>query len=233
LNVLFWVEALKKLSFLSLILSVLILPAVAIAQTKPNPVRQGVATFYDAAGEGSCLFGRSSNNQLIAAMNAPEYSNAAACGAYVQVKGPKGTITVQIVNVCPECQAGHLDLSQGAFSQIADPKLGKVPISWKIVSPALKGPIAYHFKQGSSQWWTAVQIRNHRNPIAKLEYYSGGKWITVPRQNYNYFVQSSGMGPGPYQFRVTDRYGNGLSDRNIKLIENGTVNGTRQFPAGP
>jgi expansin len=229
---------LKKISF-SLILTALILKFFAVTATsqpaiaQTNPTRQGIATYYDATGEGSCSLGRTSNSQLVAAMNASEYNNAAACGAYVQVKGPKGTVTVQIVTVCPECQAGHLDLSQSAFSKIADPKLGKVVISWKIVSPALSGPIAYHFKPGSSQWWTAVQVRNHRNPIAKLEYYAGGKWITVPRTDYNYFVQSGGMGPGPYQFRVSDRYGNVISDRAIKLIDNVVVNGTRQFPARP
>ena len=32
--------------------------------------------------------------------------------------------------------------------------------TWQVVSPALNGPIAYHFKDGSNQWWTAVQVRN-------------------------------------------------------------------------
>jgi hypothetical protein len=41
------------------------------------------------------------------------------------------------------------------------------------------------------------------------------------------------MGPGPYTFRVTDRYGNTLTDNNIPHVENGTVNGVGQFPAGP
>jgi expansin (peptidoglycan-binding protein) len=77
-------------------------------------------------------------------------------------------------------------------------------ITWQVVSPDLTGPIAYHFKDGSNQWWTAVQIRNHRNPIARLEYLDvGGQWITVPRTSYNYFVQTNpGMGPGPYTFRA-------------------------------
>ena len=41
------------------------------------------------------------------------------------------------------------------------------------------------------------------------------------------------MGPGPYSFRVTDSYGNVLTDSGIQHIENGTVNGTSQFPPGP
>jgi expansin (peptidoglycan-binding protein) len=172
---------------------------------------------------------------MVAAMNAEEYENAAVCGAYVHVVGPKGAITVRIVDLCPGCQAGHLDLSREAFAEIADLPQGRVPITWQLVSPALDGPVAYHFKDGSNQWWTAVQIRNHRNPVASLEYLDGsGQWVGVPRTAYNYFVQTEpGMGPGPYTFRVTDLYGNVLEDSGIPHVENGTVAGGAQFPAGP
>ena len=100
--------------------------------------------------------------------------------------------------------------------------------------PRAERPNCYHFKDGSNPWWTAVQIRNHRNPIAQLEYYAAGSWVSVPRTSYNYFVQTNpGMGPGPYTFRVTDSYGNMLTDTGISPIENGTVSGAGQFPAGP
>ncbi|MCB0093536.1 MAG: hypothetical protein KDE54_36855 [Caldilineaceae bacterium] len=167
-------------------------------------------------------------------MNADEYDNAALCGAYVRVNGPNGVVTVRIVDLCPECSAGHLDLSQEAFALIADPVQGRVTITWQVVSPDVDGPIAYHFKDGSNQWWTAVQVRNHRNPIAKLEYNDGSQWMAVARTDYNYFVQTEpGMGPGPYQFRVTDLYGNVLVDSDIPHTESGTVNGRAQFPRGP
>jgi expansin (peptidoglycan-binding protein) len=132
-------------------------------------------------------------------------------------------------------QTGHLDLSREAFARIADLPQGRVPIIWQQVSPAISGPIAYHFKDGSNQWWTAVQIHNHRNPIAKLEYRNAsGQWVSVPRTSYNYFVQTNpGMGPGQYVFRVTDSYGNVVSDSGIPHVENGTVNGASQFPPGP
>ena len=38
-------------------------------------------------------------------MNAEEYNNAAYCGAYVQVYGAKGSVTVRIVDLCPECHS--------------------------------------------------------------------------------------------------------------------------------
>ena len=212
--------------------SLIYLPLIASA--RQNLLHQGVATYYDATGAGACSFDPSPNDLMVAAMNGVEYNHSAYCGAFVQVNGPQGTIVVRIVDLCPECQAGHLDLSREAFAAIADLPLGVVPITWRVVSPAIAGPIAYHFKDGSNQWWTAVQIRNHRNPIAKLEYWTNGQWLAVPRTDYNYFVQTNpGMGPGPYTFRVTDLYGNTLVDSGIPFIENGTQNGSAQFPPGP
>lgn len=211
------------------------MPLVSRAPAKSNPIHQGVATYYDATGAGACSFDPSPTDLMVAAMNAEEYNNAAYCGAYVYISGPKGTVTVRIVDLCPGCLAGHLDLSQEAFAQIADLPQGRVPIQWQVVSPALPGPIAYHFKEGSNQWWTAAQIRNHRNPIVKLEYLNSDRlWIPVPRTSYNYFVQTNpGMGLGPYAFRVTDSYGNVLTDTGIPFVEDGTIDGAAQFPPGP
>lgn len=220
---------------------VLWLPLITTAATigepsegNSNPVHDGIATYYGATGAGACLFDPSPDDLMVAAVNAEQFDTAALCGAYVQVDGPDGTIVVRIVDRCPECEAGHLDLSQEAFALIAEPIRGIVPIRWQIISPEIDGTIAYHFKDGSNQWWTAVQIRNHRNPIASVEYFDGSEWVSVSRTAYNFFVQTDpGMGPGPYQFRVTDIYGNNLTDSNIPHIENGTVAGNGQFPAGP
>jgi expansin (peptidoglycan-binding protein) len=77
------------------------------------------------------MFDPSPDDLMVAAMNAEEYGHATVCGAYLAVSGPQGTVTVRIVDLCPECQAGHLDLPEGV-----------VAITWQAVSPALSGPIA-------------------------------------------------------------------------------------------
>jgi expansin (peptidoglycan-binding protein) len=212
--------------------SIIYLPL--IVHVKENPLHTGIATYYDATGAGACSFDPSPNDLMVAAMNNDEYNHAVYCGAYVQVTGPKGMVMVRIVDLCPECHTGHLDLSREAFAAIADLPLGVVSITWRVVSPEIPGPIAYHFKEGSNQWWTAVQIRNHRNPIAKFEYWNGSQWVTVPRVDYNFFVQTNpGMGVGSYTFRITDMYSNTLTDSGIPFIEGGTISGSEQFPPGP
>lgn len=197
----------------------------------PYATHRGEGTYYAATGAGNCSFpAQSGSPLLVAAMNNPDYNSALYCGAFVEATGPLGSVIVQIVDRCPECAAGDLDFSVAAFDRIARRQDGRVPISWRVVSPALSGPIRYHFKEGSHQWWMGVQIRNHRNPVFKFEYRnSAGSFVAVPRQSYNYFVIEN-AGVGPFTFRVTDFYGNVLTDSGIPLLADNSAPGAAQFP---
>ncbi len=207
-----------------------------IADCSPTPpMRSGFATYYTwANGGGNCMFDPTPNDLMVGAMNPADYAGSAACGSCVSVTGPRGTVTIRIVDQCGDCPQGNIDLSPQAFERIADLAQGRVPITWRFVSCPVQGNIIYHFKEGSNQWWTAVQIRNHRHPVLRLEYLtSGGTFRTVNRMEYNYFVEPNGMGPGPYTFRVTDVYGHVLLDHDIPHIPNASVSGTGQFPPCP
>lgn len=196
-----------------------------------EPTHSGEATYYTFAdGAGNCSFPATPNDLMVGAMNHTDYQASAACGTCAQIKGPSGEVTVRIVDRCPECPAGDIDLSPQAFEKIAELSKGRVPISWQYVPCDVSGPIVYRFKEDSNQWWTAVQLRNHKNGIAKLEVEKSGSFVKVTREDYNYFVDASGMGPGPYTFRVTDVYGNVLTDTGIAHVEAGEVAGKAQFP---
>jgi expansin len=200
----------------------------------PYTRQSGEGTYYAATGDGNCMFGPSPGNLMVAAMNERDYADSWICGGFVEVNGPEGSVIVRIVDRCPECRPGDIDLSREAFAEIARIEDGRVAIDWRILSPDLQTPIIYRFKEGSNQWWTAVQIRNHRNPIAKLEFLAGdGNFVEVPRERYNYFVFAAGMGPGPYTFRVTDIYGHTVTDSDISFREAGEVRGAAQFPPQP
>jgi expansin (peptidoglycan-binding protein) len=197
-------------------------------------VYSGEGTYYDIAQFGN--FGNCSieNNEfnpfLIGAMNASQYGKADFCGSCVLINGPKGSVKVHIIDQCPECKFGDIDLSPQAFDYLAPRVDGRIKISWKLVPCDVSGPIQFYFKEGSNQWWTAVQIRNHRNKIAKLEIWKGSAYVDVPRQDYNYFLASSGFGTGPYKFRVTDVYGNSIVEDNVVFKLTTEINGQNQFP---
>lgn len=242
----------------------LILPAILHALSggsggeKPAPqpeqppgfteTHTGNATYYSTAdGGGNCMFDPLPEPQFVGALNNPDYitptingksyPNATLCGAYAKVNGRKGSVVIKIVDRCPDatCTKGHIDLSPEAFAAIDDLKKGYVPITWQLVSPPLDGPLRFRYKDGSSQWWTAVQVLNHRNPVASVEVRQGNTWKPLVRTMYNYFLEKSGLGPGYHTFRLTDVFGN-------QLIETSTVhldeykgepqnwNGSGQFP---
>lgn len=79
---------------------------------------------------------------MVAAANAALYNNGAACGTRytVQCTGPtnagvpapcrNGPITVTIVDLCPGCGADQIDLSEQAFTTIADPNAGRIRIEY-------------------------------------------------------------------------------------------------------
>jgi expansin (peptidoglycan-binding protein) len=121
-------------------------------------------------------------------------------------------ITVRIVDLCPECEMGHLDLSQEAFAKIADPSAGNVPITWSVVPCDVSGNLSYEYKDGTSQWWTAIQVRNSRRVVQGMEWMASGAWTPINRTDYNYFVVDSGVGPNPIQVRITAVTGEQLMD---------------------
>ena len=193
----------------------------------------GDGTYYTADGTGHCSFDASPNDLMVAAMNAVDYNNAAWCGACLAVTGPMGSVTVRVVDQCPECLHGALDLSPQAFQMLSPLSAGRIPITWHEVACDVTGPIDYHFKDGANAYWTAIQIRNHRYPIATVEADTGSGYATIPRLDYNYFVQASGLGPGPYTLRVTDTRGQVLDDTGIALGASVARDGANQFPTCP
>lgn len=185
---------------------------------KPGTNYRGVATSYDAAdGNGACLYGPS-GDLMIAAMNHTDYESSRACGAYVLVRAAGGaSITVRIVNECPlPCAPGQLDLSREAFAKIADLSVGRLPVTWTLLSPGAPEAMSIRYKSGSTRWWCGIQVIGHRNPVAALEVRAGGGWRHLSRTEYNYFLSPDGSGCGG-PIRVTDIYGERLTVDGIAL----------------
>ncbi len=199
----------------------------------------GDGTFYDysasavqfPATAGACSYG-AVDDRMIAAMNQADYAGSAACGAQLVVTGPNGPVTVRVVDVCPECAPGDVDLSAEAFARIARPIDGRVAVSWRAEPASVSGPVSYRYKEGSSRWWTAIQVRNHRQPVARLEIRPAGAsgWIAVERMAYNYFVHPQAVPDAPLEVRITASDGSTLQD-TLPVPQGGlVVSGRGQFP---
>ncbi|MEK8034963.1 expansin EXLX1 family cellulose-binding protein [Ideonella sp. DXS29W] len=195
-------------------------------------VHEGEGTYYQYTEGGNCSF--PPPTMLTAAMNNTDYDGAKACGGCIAVTNPANgkTVQVRIDDRCPECAPGDVDLDQEAFAQIAELWQGRIPITWKYI--ACTAPtLSLYFDPGSSQWWTSVQVRDHRYPLAKLAWRvtgSGKPFVAVPRELYNVFIPAGGMGTGPYDFKLTDVYGQVVKLTNVALAPGQVVKTTKQFP---
>lgn len=197
-------------------------------------IHTGNGTFYGGGYEGGCaMLDPVSRDHWIVAMNLADYDNARLAGAYIQVTGELGTINMLVTDLLPEGEKGDLDLYTDAFPLIAPVEKGKVPVSWKIIpfEDAKNSPVQYKFKEGSTEYWCGVQVRNHLYPITRLEYLDeNGDFVEIPRRQYNYF-ESDSMGAGPFTFRITDIYGQMIVDEGIPLSYDDTkiIDGHVQF----
>ncbi|MFI7126797.1 expansin EXLX1 family cellulose-binding protein [Nonomuraea sp. NPDC050153] len=206
-----------------------LLPASAMARSgdsSNNKTRasakatSGKATFYELrSGGGNCSYPSPPAGGLYVALSRAEYRAAAACGGYLTVTGPKGSVQVKVVDQCPECSAGHIDLSRKAFARVADPGKGMVGVSYSpAANPRIGKPLSFRVKEGSSQWWLALLVVDHGNPLTSVEVKSaGGTWRKLARADYNYWIAASGAGKGPFAVRVTDTRGHRVTANGVRL----------------
>lgn len=198
-------------------------------------VHTGDGTFYGGGYEGGCaMLDPVSRDYWIVAMNLADYNNAQLAGAYIEVTGELGTINMLVTDLLPEGKKGDLDLYTDAFPLIAPAEKGRVPVSWKIIplDSAENEPVSYKYKEGTTEYWCGVQVRNHRYPITRLEYLDeNSEFVEIERRQYNYF-ESDKMGKGPFTFRITDIYGQMVIDENIPLSYDDTeiIQGHVQLP---
>ncbi len=203
-----------------------------LAQNCNDTIYKGEGTFYGGiagSSSGNCSLPVETGDYYHCAINNSQYDTSNACGSFVEVTGPNGTITLKVVDRCPECLPGDIDMTQEAFSEIANIEDGRVPISWRFVPANSNESITINFKTGSSEFWTAIQFRNIVHAIALMEYQKqDDSWQLINRELYNYFVEPFGI-PSPMNLRITSVLGEQLIFDNITLNVNEDYNTGLQF----
>lgn len=101
----------------------------------------GVATFYTQNNQAGACGNVHSDNDLICAMDQARYGDpgqvSPLCGKQVLIKNTNNgkTVNVTVADDCPTCEnENSIDLSMGAFTQIATEEEGEVPIEWSYLS---------------------------------------------------------------------------------------------------
>jgi expansin (peptidoglycan-binding protein) len=199
------------------------------------PISVGTATHYLVEDAGKCGLGVPVDRH-VAALSLADYAAGAMCGACILVTGPLGQVVVRVIDECPACKRGDVDLGRGVFPLIAPLEAGRVPISWRIVACPVDGKLAYKFKDGTNASWLGVQVRDHRYPLESVEARdSSGRaaYKRLVRTDFNYFIGVN-LGAGPLSLRVTDTLGHVVEEPAIALADPATVRpGTQQLAPCP
>jgi expansin (peptidoglycan-binding protein) len=215
------------------------------------PLHEGGLTQYDQTSANNCGVPWPTNN-MYAAISTPDYDSptpSGTCGKCLEVTGPTGMkATFLAVDQCPttsnpKCVKGHLDLSHAAYAAVVPSNYqygGEVPnqypVAWKYVACPTSGNIVYHFDNGTSQYWVAVQIRNARYGIAKIRFRPSGTStfsdLTDRTDGYAYYTSSLNK-TTMLDFQAIDEYGHVLEDDNVSIAANTDHTGGAQFPLCP
>jgi expansin len=191
-----------------------------------------IATHYVLQGLPNCSYPSPPSDGLYVALPPADYASAAACGGYLEVTGPHGSVRVKVTDQCPDCAAGHIDLSETAFAALAPLSAGLISVSYSsLADPLLPGPVSVEVKQGSSQYWLALLADNTGNPLAAVQVRTSSGWLSLARASYDYWIASSGAGAGPFTVRLTDIEGHQVTVSGITLSP-GTVQSTGTWMYG-
>ncbi|KAF7547466.1 hypothetical protein G7046_g8995 [Stylonectria norvegica] len=193
----------------------------------------GSSTFYGGnLSGGACSFSTYTipSGLYGTAFSGQPWDSAANCGACIEITGPSGTITAMIVDECPECTTGHLDLFPDAFTAVGGTD-GIVSTSYKFVACGITSPITLHNKSGTSQYWFSMQVVNANEPVKSLEVSidGGSTWAATTRKDYNFFENPSGFGTSTVDVRVTSTTGKTITMKNVGVTSDSQIKGSSNF----
>jgi expansin len=228
------IVALSALGIIALAAGVIHFAPTSCAQSVTGPAT-GTAVYYNPLqAQDRCSIEPLARDGLYASLPPGQYGNGADCGAYLAITGPRGTVRVEIVDMCPGCTGNQLDLSTAAFARIQPLADGTAPVSYQLArDPALSGPLAVRIEPGSTGGSMAIQVLNHGNPLTRVQV--NGRDL-APRPD-GYWVAPGGAGSGPFRVSVTDALGNAAVLTGITLrpgvVQQTTVLMYGQTPPSP
>ncbi|KAI0718967.1 RlpA-like double-psi beta-barrel-protein domain-containing protein-containing protein [Cerioporus squamosus] len=81
-------------------------------------------TWYQPGGAYGACGSINQNSDFVAALSPSEYASGANCWRHIRVSCTNKFVDVTVVDLCPSCEQGHIDLSEGAFEQLASLDVG-------------------------------------------------------------------------------------------------------------
>ncbi|RLN20732.1 hypothetical protein BBJ28_00001032 [Nothophytophthora sp. Chile5] len=158
----------------------------------------GTAYTLSEVSSGNCNFmsAISIASTNYAALNNDQWDDLANCGRCAEVsciddqcEDQTTTAIVQILDRCPECSSGDLDLSPTVFKIITGSDPSRLTIRWQFVDCPSPGTVEVCLMEGSNTNWVAVQPTNMLVGVESLTI--NGETPTMLDGAYYYVLESS------------------------------------------
>jgi expansin (peptidoglycan-binding protein) len=203
------------------------------------------ATYYGLqtpTGSGNCGLSRGGaipawvrGFDYTVAINAPQYGSGGwACGACLSgtsrgvglgATPPKATFLAYVVDKCPECAFGSLDLAVNGD--------GRWDISWKAVPCPVGNSKVTYVLEGSNAFFLKVRVANTPIPLRALDVFVGGRFVAAQKTQDNAWQVSAGQMAVPLLVRMTSIANEVLNDTLPSVTTNDVLfQGSVQFGAG-
>lgn len=213
----------------------------ALIQADEYFTGDGTAYTLGQLSAGNCnmmMSGFSLASTNYAAINSEQWDELANCGRCAEVScaddkcaDQSTSVVVQILDQCPECKYGDLDLSPTVFETITGSSPARYAIKWKFVDCPIAGNVNVCLKSGSNAYWTAVQPANVRTGVASLSI--NGAATTMLGSAYYYLLDGQSTSQtdlSSVTVSITDVYGQTIEE-TVSLSDGECTEGSSQFPA--
>ncbi len=195
-------------------------------------IYQGDATVYGGKFYGgSCGFKNIWTNNIKnfnnygVAINAPQYSNSLSCGKCVNIQYNNRNINALIVDICPECKYGDLDLFTEAYNDLIQESPGRKQISWKFIdcpNNIVENNIQLRIDE-INYYWLSIQPENFKCGIQSMQIFNNNQWINMERNDNKmmglYFNYHSKVNI-PFKLKITSMYNEELITNDLFEINN-------------
>ncbi|KAG3112030.1 hypothetical protein PI124_g10514 [Phytophthora idaei] len=221
----------------------LIVTAATLAVTNADEYFTGDATAYTlgqtSAGNCNMMSALDFATTDYAALNNEQWDGLQNCGRCAEVScaddrcGDQSTsVVVQILDRCPECKQGDLDLSPSVFKTLTGSHPSRYTIKWKFVDCPVSGNVNYCLKGGSNNYWMGVQPTNCATGVKSLQI--NGQDTTMLGSAYYYLLDGASQVQTDLTsltISLTDVNGNSIED-TVSLTADSCTEGANQFPSG-
>ncbi|GMF31341.1 unnamed protein product [Phytophthora fragariaefolia] len=214
--------------------------AVATIAAAADEYFEGDGTSYTLGqvSSGNCNFmsaiPSASNNYV--ALNQAQWDSLGNCGRCIEVSCidkqctvQNKTAVVQVLDRCPECAHGALDLSPTVYKEITGLDPNRLTVRWRFVDCPDAGTLQVCLKEGSNPNWIAIQPTNGVVGVKSVTVNGGA--TTMLDGAYYYVATTSGADLSAVKVSITSVNGDVISG-SYSLTAGKCTDTKKQFGSG-